>query len=217
MDRYLAGGRRDAFTRNVQSGAQNQFRSQECGPLRTFQLEQLQWWGQRRDRGSDGVGREALSRFPPRLGILRCQSISETRSTLTAPRLGTPRAKGCRRGASSREEGRTRWSTRRRRSVRGGRPARVGRRSRSSTRQARCGRNPAPTRPPPSASKSPRNQHALAAESAKPTRQPVERFGSSNSMSTWTFIAWPDDMIYIGRCRAAGRNGRATRNVQSGA
>ena len=94
---------------------------------------------------------------------------------------------------------------------------RVGPGRRTWTRQARCGRNPAPTRPPPSASKSPRNQHALAAESAKPTRQPVERFGSSNSMGTWTFIAWPDDMIYIGRCRAAGRNGRATRNVQSGA
>ena len=77
-------------------------------------------------------------------------------------------------------------------------------------------RNPAPTRPPPFASKSPRNQHALVAESAKPTRQPVERFGSSNSMGTWTFIAWPDDMICIERHRAAGRNGRKTRNVQSG-
>ena len=75
---------------------------------------------------------------------------------------------------------------------------------------------PPPARPPPLASKSPRLQHALVVESATPTRQPVERFGSSNSMCTWTFIAWPDDMIYIGRCRAAGRNGRATRNVQSG-
>ena len=76
MGRYLAAGRRDAFTTNVQSGAQNQFRSHECGPLRTFQFEQLQWWGQRRGRGSDGGSPEALSRFPPRLGILRCQSIS---------------------------------------------------------------------------------------------------------------------------------------------
>ena len=131
-------------------------------------------------------------------------------------RLGTPNGQRLPEGLTSREQGRTRWSNRRRRSVWGGRPVRVGPHRRISTSQARRGRNPAPTRPPPSASKSPRNQHALAAESAKPTRQPVERFGSSNSMGTWTFIAWPDDMIYIGRCRAAGRNGRATRNVQSG-
>ena len=74
-----------------------------------------------------------------------------------------------------------------------------------------------PARPPPSASKSTRLQHALVAKSATPTREPVERFGSANSMGVWTFIAWPDNMISIGRCRAAGRNGRETRNVQSGA
>ena len=78
-------------------------------------------------------------------------------------------------------------------------------------------RNPAPTRPPPFASKSPRNQHALVVESAKPTRQPVERFGSSNSMDTWTFIAWPDDMISIARNLAGGRRDFETENVQSGA
>ena len=76
MARYFTAGRRDALTRNVQSGAKNGFRSHECGPLRTFQFEQLQWWGQRRDRDTGGGSPEALSRFPPRLGTLIRQSIS---------------------------------------------------------------------------------------------------------------------------------------------
>ena len=41
--------------------------------------------------------------------------------------------------------------------------------------------------------------------------------GAANSMGTWTFIAWPDDMIPIARHLAAGRRDSFTRNVQSGA
>ena len=90
MGRCLAAGRRDALTRNVQSGAKNGFRSHECGPLRTFQLEQLQWWGQRPHRDSEGGGTEALSGFPPRLGTPRCQSISQNAFTSTAACPRTP-------------------------------------------------------------------------------------------------------------------------------
>ena len=81
--RYLAAGRHASFTRNVQSGAISRVSSHERGPLGTFQLEQLQWWGQRRDRDRGGGSPEALSRFPPRLGTSSCQSISETRTTST--------------------------------------------------------------------------------------------------------------------------------------
>ena len=89
--RYLAAGRRDSFTRNVQSGAQNQFRSHECRPLRTFQVEQLQWWGQRPHRDRGGGRPEALFPFPPRLGTFNYQSISETRATSTGTMLGRSR------------------------------------------------------------------------------------------------------------------------------
>ena len=85
MARCRAAGRNDALTRNVQSGAKNGFRSHECGPLRTFQFEQLQWWGQRPHRDRGGGSPEALPRFPPRLGTPRCQSISQTRATSTPP------------------------------------------------------------------------------------------------------------------------------------
>ena len=98
MSRYFTAGRNDALTRNVQSGAISLVRSHECGPLRTFQFEQLQWWGQRPHRDAGGGSPEALSRFPPRLGILRCQSISETRSTSTAVPRHATKAKGRRRG-----------------------------------------------------------------------------------------------------------------------
>ena len=95
ISRYLAAGRNDCETRNVQSGAKNGFRSHECGSLRTFQFEQLQWWGQRRDRGGGGGRPEALSRFPPRLGTSSCQSISETLATSTAPARARRALKGC--------------------------------------------------------------------------------------------------------------------------
>jgi len=70
----------------VQSGAIFRFRSHGCGRLRTFQFEQLQWWGQRPDRDRGGGRPEALSRFPPRLGTSSCQSISQTLATSTAAR-----------------------------------------------------------------------------------------------------------------------------------
>ena len=81
--RHRAGGRRDSIAQNVQSGAISRVRSHKRRPLGTFQFEQLQWWGQRPDRDIGGGGTEVLSRFPPRLGTLIRQSISETRSTST--------------------------------------------------------------------------------------------------------------------------------------
>ena len=82
--RHLAGGRHDSIAQNVQSGAISRVRSHKCRPLSTFQFEQLQWWGQRPDRDTGGGSPEALSRFPPRLGTLRRQSISQRRTTSTA-------------------------------------------------------------------------------------------------------------------------------------